>query len=590
VSHAAAPIAAFTLFGTVRGRARRGLIAAIVLLAILWFGGLEYRGLFQPDEGRYAEIAREMLVSGDWITPRLNGLKYFEKPPLQYWATAVSFALFGEDEWTARLWTAVSGFLGLLFVVFAGNRVGPPGAGSIAGLVLASSCAYFLSSQYLTLDMGLTFFMSAALLAFLLAHQGAPPVKRGWMLLAWSAMAGAVLTKGLVGIVLPGMVLAVYVLMQRDWRLLRELEWGRGLALFAALALPWFIAVQMRNPEFFDFFVLHEHFARYALAGHNRPGAWWYFGVVLLAGTMPWTPALAAVVRRALSSREPSRLDVERLLLVWIGVLLVFFSFSKSKLPAYILPALPALALLMGRDVARRARLDMKWPALFGAAAGAASLALVLPQITSSQQLADDAIAYVPWFLAGSMTLAACGLAAWWLSERRAALSLLVLSFGSVACLQLVLSGLYQVDENYSTEKFAEQFLGEDKDFAPELPFYSVDHFDPSLAFYLGRTLTLVSYYGELAPGIAAEPDRFVPTLEQFKQRWIDSEQAYAAMTPHMYERLRAERLPMRMLATDRRRVIVSREGADPPLLDKPEGKLMSLARRGRRAVSGSAS
>jgi len=305
---------------------------------------------------------------------------------------------------------------------------------------------------------------------------------------------------------------------------------------------------------------------------------------------MPWTPALAAVVRRALSSREPSRLNVERLLLVWIGVLLVFFSVSKSKLPAYILPALPALALLVGRDVARRARLDMKWPALFGAAAGAASLALALPLITSSHEIGWEAVGYLPWFLAGSVTLAVCGLAAWWLSQRRSVLAFLVLSLGSLFGLQLCLSGLHNVDENYSTEKFAEQFLGEDKEFAPEVPFYSLDHFDPSLAFYLGRTLTLVRYRGELAPGIAAEPDRFVPTLEQFKQRWIDSEHAYAAMTPRMYELLRAERLPMRMLATDRLRVVVSREGADPPLLDKPEGKLMALARRGRRAVSGSAS
>ena len=338
--------------------------------------------------------------------------------------------------------------------------------------------------------------------------------------------------------------------------------------------------MQERNPEFFDFFVLQEHFARFAQAGHNRPGAWWYFGAVLLVGMMPWTPALAAVVRRALSSREPSRLNVERLLLVWIGVMLVFFSFSKSKLPAYILPAVPALALLMGRDFARRARLDMKWPALSGAAAGAASLALALPLITRSQHIADDAIAYVPWFLAASMTLAACGLAAWWLSERRTVLSLLVLSFGSVACLQLGLSGLYEVDVNYSTEKFAEQFLGEDKVFAPEVPFYSVDHFDPSLAFYLGRTLTLVSYQGELAPGIAAEPERFVPSMEEFKRRWAGSEHAYAAMTPSMYERLRTEQLPMHLLAIDRRRVIVSRQAGEPPLLTKPQGRVMALLRR----------
>ncbi|MFL6571420.1 MAG: phospholipid carrier-dependent glycosyltransferase, partial [Burkholderiales bacterium] len=450
--------------------ARSAFVAAIVVLAVAWFAGLEYRGLFQPDEGRYAEISREMLASGDWITPRLNGLKYFEKPPLQYWATAASFALFGEDEWTARLWTAVAGFLGVLFVVFAGNRVGPPGAGSIAGLVLASSCAYFLSSQYLTLDMGLTFFMSAALLSFLLAHQGRPPAKRGWMLLAWGAMACAVLTKGFVGIVLPAITLAVYAMTQRDWRLLREVEWRRGLLLFSVLALPWFIIVQLRNPEFFDFFVLHEHLARYALPGHNRPGPWWYFSVVLLVGMMPWTPALPGVLRRSLAPRDGSRLNLERLLLIWIGVVLVFFSFSKSKLPAYILPVLPALALLIGRDCALRARIEVKWPALFGAAAGAAALAFALPRILSFDQIAPEVIAYLPWFLAGSITLAGCALAAWWWSERRTALAFLLLSVGSIARTQLCLSGLHGVDQNYSTEKFAEQFLGEDKDFAPELP------------------------------------------------------------------------------------------------------------------------
>ncbi|MFL6564905.1 MAG: hypothetical protein ACJ8G5_08245, partial [Burkholderiales bacterium] len=332
--------------------------------------------------------------------------------------------------------------------------------------------------------------------------------------------------------------------------------------------------------EFFDFFVLHEHFARYALPGHNRPGPWWYFAVVVLVGMMPWTPALPGVLRRSLAARDGSRLKVERLLLIWIAVVLVFFSLSKSKLPAYILPVFPALALLIGRDFALRARIEVKWPALFGAAAGAAALAFALPRISSLDQIAAEVIAYLPWFLAGSITLAGCALAAWWLSERRSALAFLLLSFGSMAGLQLCLSGLHGVDENYSTEKFAEQFLGEDKDFAPELPFYSVGQFDPSLAFYLGRTLTLVNYRGELAPGIAAEPDRFVPTLEEFKRRWMDSERAYAAMRPETYELLRAEHLPMQMLAIDRRRVIVSRQAGEPPLRAKPQGKVMALLRR----------
>ncbi len=106
-------------------RGRIGLTCLAVSVVLVWFCGLEWRALFSPDEGRYADIAREMLQSGDWVTPRLNGLKYFEKPPLQYWATAVAFALFGADEWTARLWPALTGFLGMVFTALAGARLAP---------------------------------------------------------------------------------------------------------------------------------------------------------------------------------------------------------------------------------------------------------------------------------------------------------------------------------------------------------------------------------------------------------------------------------------------------------------------------------
>src|SRR3954468_9153218 len=135
--------------------ARSAFVAAMVVLALAWFAGLEFRGLFQPDEGRYAEISREMLVSGDWITPRLNGLKYFEKPPLQYWTTAAAFALFGADEWTARLWPALTGFLGIVFTAFAGSRLAPRSCAASTALIVAGSWGYFLGGQFLTLDMGL---------------------------------------------------------------------------------------------------------------------------------------------------------------------------------------------------------------------------------------------------------------------------------------------------------------------------------------------------------------------------------------------------------------------------------------------------
>ena len=549
---------------------QRAYLAAFLLLAAAWFGGLEYRGLFQPDEGRYAEIAREMLASGDWVTPRLNDLEYFEKPPLQYWATAVSFALFGEDEWTARLWPAITGFFGVLFLLFAGNRIGPPGAGRVAALVLGSSCAYFLSSQYLTLDMGLAFFMSATLLCFLLAQWLA---SRRWMLGAWAAMACAVLTKGFVGVLLPAIVLGLYVLWERDWRLVRRLEWRWGLALFAAIVLPWFALVQMRNPDFLRFFVIQEHIERFLVPHHGRDGPWWYFIAIFALGMLPWTAALPGVMKRALEAPQDARISIERLLVLWVVVIVAFFSISSSKLPAYIVPAFPAVALLIGRDVARRSFFDLRWPGLIAACAAAGALAFLLPKLT-------DFVAYVPWVTAAAIVIIVAGLCSSRMKPAASGAGLLALAFGSVAAMQLALSGLHHVDENYSAEQFVERFLGENRSFAPQAPFYSVGCFEESMPFYLGRTLTLVAHRGELAPGIRAEPQKFVPTVEEFRQRWVASSEAYATMRPELYAQLAAKGLPMRVLAVDAKRVIVSREAAEPPTLAKSPGLFFSWMSR----------
>jgi 4-amino-4-deoxy-L-arabinose transferase-like glycosyltransferase len=267
----------------------RWMAHAFLVCALIWFAGLEYRGLAMPDEGRYADIAREMLDGNDWVTPRLNGLKYFEKPPLQYWATAGAFAAFGVDEWTARLWPAVTGFLCLAFTAFAALRLAPGSPWIPTALIFAGCWGYFLGGQFLTLDMGLTFFLTAAMLSFALSRRAglSPPEERNWMLLAWAAAACAVLSKGLVGVVIPGLVLAVHLAIDRDLSLLRRLHWIPGLCLFAAIVLPWFVLVQHRNPEFFHFFFVHEHFERYALSDHHRPGPWWYFIPVVLVGL--WT-------------------------------------------------------------------------------------------------------------------------------------------------------------------------------------------------------------------------------------------------------------------------------------------------------------
>src|SRR3989454_11785974 len=401
---------------TVSGSRPRWIASAFLICALLWFAGLEYRGLFMPDEGRYADIGREMLDSSDWVTPRHNGIKYLEKPPLQYWATAGAFALFGTDEWTARLWPALTGFLGILLAAFAGLRLAPGSPWIVTALTVAGCWGYFLGGQFLPLDMGLTFFLTAALLGFLLSRRAdvPPRAERGWMMLAWAAMACAVLSKGLIGIVLPALALLVYVVIERDRALLRRLHWAPGLWVFGAIVLPWFVLVQHRNPEFFHFFFIHEHFERYLLPHHHRPGPWWYFAPVLLIGLLPWTPSIPAALARGWRAPASPGFRLDRFLVIWAGVVVLFFSASHSKLPGYVLPAGPGNFLLFARHHPSLSERLRRAPAFTCVASGLALtiLAAALPALSALLSWTEFNAEYSIWLLAGGLTLSAAGFAA----------------------------------------------------------------------------------------------------------------------------------------------------------------------------------
>src|SRR5438132_502058 len=239
----------------------RGVLFVLALVALAVGIDNLQRPLANPDEGRYSEISREMAASGDWVTPRLNGLKYFEKPPLQYWATAIAFKLFGENEYTARLYIGLCGLATILIVGFLGMRLANAETALAAMLVLVASPYFMALGGIVTLDMGLTLWTTATFAALLLAEQsaGRPREHRLWMLAAWAAMALAVLSKGLVGIVFAGAAVFFHMLLQRDLSILRRLEWTLGLPLFLAIAAPWFVAVSAANPEFARFFFIHEH-------------------------------------------------------------------------------------------------------------------------------------------------------------------------------------------------------------------------------------------------------------------------------------------------------------------------------------------
>ncbi|HEY0342961.1 MAG TPA: glycosyltransferase family 39 protein, partial [Steroidobacteraceae bacterium] len=293
------------------GRVRtRGLgWVAWLVLAVAWFATLQLRPMFDPDEGRYAEIPREMLASGDWLTPRLNGLKYFEKPPLQYWATAAAYSVFGVSEWTSRLWTVGLAFA-CLPMVFGWTRRLYGGKAALAAVVALAVSPYFGIIGHLDLlDPGFSFWLTGAVFAFTLAQSSASGSQdeRRWMLVAWVAAALAILSKGIVVGVLTGASLVVYSLIERDVRPWKRLHAAIGVPLFLLVAAPWFVAVSLRNPDFPGFFFIHKHFARFLTTVHQRVEPWWFFLPWLLLGVLPWGLALAGASVRGWRDIGPTQ-------------------------------------------------------------------------------------------------------------------------------------------------------------------------------------------------------------------------------------------------------------------------------------------
>ncbi len=498
---------------------------AWLLVAALWFGTLGIRPLYKADESRYGEISREMAAGGDWVTPRLNGFKYFEKPPLQYWTTAAAFALVGVHDWSARLWTALTGFAGLILVFCYANLLFGRPTGFYAAAILAGSPLYALLGQYNTLDMGVTFFLSAAIFAFAAGH----------MLVFWAACALAVLSKGLIGIVLPLGAVFLYMVIARDWSIVRRIRPFAGPALFLAIAAPWFVAVSAANPEFAHFFFVQEHFQRFTTEMHGRGAPAWYFVAVLAAGMAPWLIPLGAGLYRPIRSGHRAEL----LLLIWAAVVLLFFSASHSKLSSYILPAFPALAVLAARTLERR-QLAVQSLVLLGGAVIAAGVAAF--------RLGGPYADYAPWLAAAALALAlaaaAAAIFAW-----RGALQIAVacMAAGGLIATQLGLAGHATLADRFSV---APALAAVRERPPPGAPVFAVDTYDHTIPWTLRRTVTMVKYRDELGVAIEWEPGKFLPDLAAFARAWRDAPQAWAFVHVNDADRLRRElALPMQELS-----------------------------------------
>ncbi|MHC1478993.1 phospholipid carrier-dependent glycosyltransferase [Frateuria aurantia] len=519
------------------------LLMAIHLL--LWFAGISHRPLGEPDEGRYAEVPLEMLIHGDWISPTLDGYLFMDKPPMQYWATALAYELFGINPFSARLWSVLTGLVGMISTGWLAGRLYGWKCGILAGSITGSSLLYVIGAHTATTDMGVAAFITAAIACFCVAEftQQTPAQRRTYLYAGWIALALAVLCKGLIGLVLPGLSLAIYMLWQRQWMLpLRLMPW-KGSALLLVIAVPWFALMQWRHPEFFHYFFIREHFTRFLTSRDHRDHPWWYFVPIVAAGLMPWS---------ILVNPAPTRrwLPADRFLLCWAGVTFSFFSLSHSKLPFYILPVLPPLAIMLARGAlrlnARQLRLRLTLIAALNLLLALGIGVYAFLHTHHSTGLFDAAAARNAC-LAPSI-LAAGGLACVYGSQRWSRLSTLVLlSTTALLAWQTLMSTQDRTLAKISSRPVADllrpyQLQG--------TRIYSLGVYLRGLPFYLGTPVIMVDPRSDdLLPGVRPDQINYLPNLASFEQRWKLDAPAVALVSPGAMQRLRQDRLPMQLIS-----------------------------------------
>src|SRR6185312_11221738 len=344
--------------GTFEAGERRALIALVLVFVALLFAELPGSWLIEPDEARYAEVPREMLARHDFVTPYLNDAHYFEKPPLLYWVNAASMKVFGLDAYAARLPTRLAAVGTAVMLAIELDSPALPGWGLWAALILLSAPLSFVLGRYNLTDGVLTCAMTGAFLAlrrFVMARERGASA-RGALAALGACVALAVLAKGLIGIVFPGLVLIAWAAATGRWRRIGEALWSPAPVVFAAVAVPWFVLVERASPGFASIFFIREHFARFATGEARRSGPVYYFVAAFLVGFVPWIFVAPRTVRQVVDAwRARAAVYGDDLFFaIWFVVILVFFSVSRSKLLPYILPAFPAAAALAARAVLAR--------------------------------------------------------------------------------------------------------------------------------------------------------------------------------------------------------------------------------------------
>lgn len=339
----------------------------LLLAAVTFFAGLGRGAITDSDEAFYADAAREMVASGDWITPYYNYEPRFQKPVLYYWLSAAASVVLGDTETAARLWAAMAGLGLVLVTAAAGRRWYDESTGLLAGAIVATTFGYFAIGRMALPDLPLAFCISLAIWAALVATLEQERSPRKFVLLAALALGLGFLTKGPVGLIIPAIVIGPVLLIERRSIALTPSDIVLGFLVMIAVAVPWYVVMWVRHGnDYLQGFFIGDNFERFATDRFNDPRPWWFYLPIVAGGLLPWTP-LALVWLGPLTQWVRRRRDIGTIdlrLLLWAVLPLAFFSLSVGKQPRYILPVLPPLALLLASSISERTQ---EWRGFDGA-------------------------------------------------------------------------------------------------------------------------------------------------------------------------------------------------------------------------------
>jgi 4-amino-4-deoxy-L-arabinose transferase-like glycosyltransferase len=521
------------------------MLLLALAFGLLYFFRLGSYPLSDPDEGRNAEVAREMLASGDWVTPRLNGVNYFEKPPLVYWATALSEKILGLNEWAVRAVPALFAVWGVVITYAAGRRLYGRDAGLASAVVLGTSLLWFAIGHIPILDMAVSVLMARALFAFIIGLQepaavtSASPIcpRRLCFYKLYVSMALATLAKGLIGFLVTGAVMFLWLLIFNQWKRLRPLYLPSGAVLFLIIAVPWHVLAAMHNPTWVHRYFVFEHFERFLTSAASRPGPIHYFVWIVIAGLIPWTGFLFAATRDAIrggwAKREKNA--TAWFLVIWVAFIFFFFSVSKSKLPPYILPIFPALAVLVGAWLARvanesggaaRMRVGLGvFSFLNGLLAVALCMAVMRPNLVKLEPVHAHALQLPAFAMAAALIIG--GVLAPWLARNRGVRAAVAGIVVTMAAFLIALQFAAPDINKPSSKPLAEIVRASAKPGDRVVHYHEFFH---NFTFYAERLVDVVAFKGELEleeDAAARASGRFMEEAD-FRQLWSQPGRVFA--------------------------------------------------------------